>query len=59
MVVSRVRSGEINALRRPQHHDKRIVFAMLFHKTAVVAVPMKHKLAVGRQMTIRSSAVSR
>jgi DNA-binding transcriptional LysR family regulator len=57
-LLPRLLSGRLDlALVRPSEHpDRRIEFAMLFHETAVVAVPAKHTLARRKRMTIERLA---
>jgi DNA-binding transcriptional LysR family regulator len=43
---------DIALVRPPEHPDKRIEFRMLFHESAVVAVPKGHKLAARRRISI-------
>jgi DNA-binding transcriptional LysR family regulator len=49
-------SGRIDMalVRPPEHRDERIEFTMLFHESAVVAVPKDHKLAARRRLTIEA-----
>lgn len=53
-LLPRLLSGRLDLalVRPPERRDTRFEFAMLFHETAVVAVPAKHKLASRRRMTI-------
>jgi DNA-binding transcriptional LysR family regulator len=53
-LLPRLLSGRLDLalVRPPEHHDKRIEFAMLFHETAVVAVPARHKLASRKRITV-------
>ncbi len=57
-LLPRLISGRLDLalVRPPEHRDQRIEFAMLFHETAVVAVPARHKLASRRRMTIEQLA---
>jgi DNA-binding transcriptional LysR family regulator len=53
-LLPRLLSGRLDLalVRPPEHRDKRIAFAMLFHETAVVAVPARHTLARRKRLTI-------
>jgi DNA-binding transcriptional LysR family regulator len=53
-LLPRLLSGRLDLalVRPPEHHDKRIEFSMLFHETAVVAVPLRHKLASRKRVSI-------
>lgn len=57
-LLPRLLSGRLDLalVRPPERRDTRFEFAMLFHETAVVAVPAKHKLASRRRMTIEQLA---
>jgi DNA-binding transcriptional LysR family regulator len=57
-LLPRLLSGRLDlALVRPaEHRDKRIEFSMLFHETAVVAVPARHKLAGRKRISIEKLA---
>jgi DNA-binding transcriptional LysR family regulator len=56
--LPRLLSGRLDlALVRPaEHRDKRIEFSILFHATAVVAVPARHKLATRKRISIEKLA---
>src|SRR5262245_41412605 len=47
LLIPRLLSGRLDLafVRPPDRLDKRIEFLMLFHESAVVAVPTRHKLA--------------
>jgi len=53
-LLPRLLSGRLDLalVRPPEHADRRIEFALLFHETAVVAVPARHALASRRRLTI-------
>lgn len=53
-LLPRLLSGRLDVafVRPPDHNDKRIEFLMLFHESAVVAVPAKHKLAARKLLSI-------
>jgi DNA-binding transcriptional LysR family regulator len=53
-LLPRLLSGRLDLalVRPPEHRDKRLEFLMLFHETAVVAVPARHKLASRKRLTI-------
>jgi DNA-binding transcriptional LysR family regulator len=57
-LLPRLLSGRLDLalVRPPEHRDKRIEFAMLFHETAVVAVPARHKLASRKRLSIEQLA---
>jgi len=44
---------DLALMRAPEHSDTRLEFLALFHKTAVVAVPARHKLAGRKRLSIR------
>lgn len=43
---------DLALVRPPEHADKRLEFMVLFHETAVVAVPERHRLATRRRLTV-------
>jgi DNA-binding transcriptional LysR family regulator len=53
-LLPRLLSGRLDLalVRPPEHRDKRIAFATLFHETAVVAAPAGHTLARRKRLTI-------
>jgi len=57
-LLPRLLSGRLDlAFVRPaEHRDKRLEFLLLFHETAVVAVPTRHQLARHKRLTIRTLA---
>jgi DNA-binding transcriptional LysR family regulator len=54
-LLPRLLSGRLDLalVRPPAHFDKRLEFLALFHETAVVAVPARHKLAGRKRLSIR------
>jgi DNA-binding transcriptional LysR family regulator len=54
-LLPRLLSGRLDLalVRPPEHFDKRLEFLALFHETAVVAVPARHKLAGRKRLSIR------
>jgi DNA-binding transcriptional LysR family regulator len=57
-LLPRLLSGRLDLafVRPPQHRDRRLEFQMLFHETAVVAVPSSHALASRRRIAIKTLA---
>jgi len=57
-LLPRLLSGRLDLafVRPPEHRDKRLDFLMLFHESAVVAVPTRHKLAGRKRLTIETLA---
>jgi DNA-binding transcriptional LysR family regulator len=53
-LLPRLLSGRLDLafVRPPELHDNRIEFLMLFHETAVVAVPARHKLASSKRLSL-------
>jgi DNA-binding transcriptional LysR family regulator len=53
-LLPRLLSGRLDLafVRPPEARDSRLEFLMLFHETAVVAVPARHKLAKRKQLTL-------
>jgi DNA-binding transcriptional LysR family regulator len=53
-LLPRLLSGRLDMafVRPPDNRDKRFEFLPLFHETAVVAVPARHKLARRKRLTI-------
>jgi DNA-binding transcriptional LysR family regulator len=45
---------DLALVRPPEHRDNRIEFTMLFHESAIVAVPKGHRLATRRRITIEA-----
>ena len=56
--MPRLLSGRIDLaiVRPPEHSDKRLEFLFLFHETAVVAVPARHKLGARKRLSIEDLA---
>ncbi|HLZ04100.1 MAG TPA: LysR family transcriptional regulator [Bradyrhizobium sp.] len=57
-LLPRLLSGRLDLafVRPPGHRDRRLEFRMLFHETAVVAVPTSHRLASRRRLAIKTLA---
>jgi DNA-binding transcriptional LysR family regulator len=55
-LLPRLLSGRLDLaiVRPPEHRDRRLEFQMLFHETAVVAVPSSHPLANRRRLAIKT-----
>jgi DNA-binding transcriptional LysR family regulator len=53
-LLPRLLSGRLDLalVRPPERADKRLEFMVLFHETAVVAVPDRHRLATRRRLTV-------
>lgn len=53
-LLPRLLSGRLDLafVRPPEHADKRIEFMPLFHETAAVALPWRHRLARRKRLTI-------
>jgi DNA-binding transcriptional LysR family regulator len=57
-LLPRLLSGRLDLalVRPPERMDKRLDAVMLFHESAVVAVPARHRLAKRKQVSIRTLA---
>lgn len=57
-LLPRLLSGRLDLafVRPPDYRDRRLEFQMLFHETAVVAVPAGHRLASRRRIAIETLA---
>jgi DNA-binding transcriptional LysR family regulator len=53
-LLPRLLSGRLDLafLRPPEHRDKRLAFELLFHETAVAAVPARHALGARRKIAV-------
>lgn len=55
-LLPRLLSGRLDVafVRPPEQFDKRLQFELLFHETAVVALPTQHKLAARKKLAIEN-----
>jgi DNA-binding transcriptional LysR family regulator len=53
-LLPRLLSGRLDLaiVRPPEHRDRRLEWLTLFHETAVVAIPMRHRLAGRRKLSV-------